>query len=41
MEQRFHEDLENTKPVSYEDWKRRPLHLRMLDDFFYRFYKLL
>jgi len=41
MEERFNEDLEHTKPVSYEEWKRRPLHIRMLDDFFYRFHKLL
>ena len=41
MEERFEADLEQTKPVSYEDWRRRPLHQRMLDDFFYRFHKLL
>lgn len=41
MEERFNQDLEHTSPVSYEDWKRRPLHQRMLDDFFYRFHKLL
>lgn len=41
MEERFEVDLEQTKPVSYADWKRRPLHQRMLDDFFYRFHKLL
>ena len=41
MEERFNDDLEQTSPVSYADWKRRPLHQRMLDDFFYRFHKLL
>lgn len=41
MEERFNADLENTRPVSYEEWRRRPLHVRMLDDFFYRFHKLL
>jgi len=41
MEERFDLDLERTKPVSYEEWRRRPLHVRMLDDFFYRFHKLL
>ena len=41
MEDRFNQDLEHAKPVSYEEWKRRPLHVRMLDDFFYRFHRLL
>ena len=41
MEDRFNEDLEHTTPVSYEEWRRRPLHVRMLDDFFYRFHRLL
>jgi hypothetical protein len=41
MEDRFNEDLEHAKPVSYEEWRRRPLHARMLDDFFYRFHRLL
>jgi cardiolipin synthase len=41
MEERFNEDLAHAKPVSYEEWRRRPLHARMLDDFFYRFHKLL
>jgi len=41
MEERFNEDLEHAKPVSYEEWRRRPLHVRMLDDFFYRFHRLL
>ena len=41
MEDRFKEDLEHTTPVSYEEWRRRPLHVRMLDDFFYRFHRLL
>ncbi len=41
MEERFNQDLETASPVSHEDWKRRPLHQRMLDDFFYRFHKLL
>jgi cardiolipin synthase len=41
MEQRFTEDLANTKPVSYAEWRDRPLSARMLDDFFYRFHKLL
>jgi cardiolipin synthase len=41
MEDRFNEDLEHTKLVSYEEWRRRPLHVRMLDDFFYRFHRLL
>ena len=41
MEERFNVDLERTEPVTYEDWRRRPLHQRMLDDFFYRFHKLL
>ena len=41
MEQRFIEDLERTRPVSYDEWRLRPLHVRMLDDFFYRFHKLL
>ena len=41
MEDRFNEDLEHTMPVSYEEWRRRPLHVRMLDDFFYRFHRLL
>jgi len=41
MEDRFNEDLEHAKPVSYEEWRRRPLHVRMLDDFFYRFHRLL
>lgn len=41
MEQRFQEDLANAKRVSYEEWRCRPLSSRMLDDFFYRFHKLL
>jgi cardiolipin synthase len=41
MEDRFNEDLEHAKPVSYDEWRRRPLHVRMLDDFFYRFHRLL
>jgi cardiolipin synthase len=41
MEDRFNQDLEHAKPVSYEEWRRRPLHVRMLDDFFYRFHRLL
>jgi len=41
MEQRFTEDLANTEPVSYAEWRDRPLSARMLDDFFYRFHKLL
>jgi cardiolipin synthase len=41
MEERFDLDLEHAKPVSYDEWRRRPLHVRMLDDFFYRFHKLL
>ncbi len=41
MEERFREDLGRTRPVSYDEWRRRPLHQRMLDDFFYRFHKLL
>jgi cardiolipin synthase len=41
MEDRFNEDLEHTRPVSFEEWRRRPLHVRMLDDFFYRFHRLL
>ncbi len=41
MEERFTEDLEYAEPVSYEEWRRRPLHVRMLDDFFYRFHRLL
>jgi len=41
MEERFNLDLEHAKPVSYEEWRRRPLHVRMLDDFFYRFHRLL
>jgi cardiolipin synthase len=41
MEDRFNEDLEHAKPVSYEEWRRRPLHVRVLDDFFYRFHRLL
>ncbi|MBW2546571.1 MAG: cardiolipin synthase ClsB [Deltaproteobacteria bacterium] len=41
MEDRFNEDLEHAKPVSYDEWRRRPLHERMLDNFFYRFRRLL
>jgi cardiolipin synthase len=41
LEERFNEDLQQTKPVSYEEWRRRPLRVRMLDDFFYRFHRLL
>ncbi|MFZ1866033.1 MAG: phospholipase D-like domain-containing protein, partial [Polyangiales bacterium] len=41
MEQRFAEDLANTKPVSYAEWRDRALSARMLDDFFYRFHKFL
>jgi cardiolipin synthase len=41
MEERFHQDLRRTIPVSHDQWRRRPLHQRMLDDFFYRFHKLL
>jgi phosphatidylserine/phosphatidylglycerophosphate/cardiolipin synthase-like enzyme len=41
LEDRFDQDLERTKPIVYEAWKRRPLLVRMLDDFFYRFHKLL
>ena len=41
MEDRFNEDLEHTRPVSLEEWRRRPLHVRMLDEFFYRFHRLL
>ena len=41
ISRRFNEDLEHTTPVSYEEWRRRPLHVRMLDDFFYRFHRLL
>ena len=29
------------RPVSYDAWRRRPLHVRMLDSFFYRFRRLL
>jgi len=41
MEERFDKDLESAKPVSYEEWRARPLYLRLLDDFCYRFHKLL
>ncbi len=41
MEDRFDQDLEHAKPVSYEEWKRRPVLVRVLDDFFYRFHRLL
>jgi cardiolipin synthase len=41
MEERFNEDLANATPVSYDEWRRRPMHVRMLDDFFYRFHRLL
>ena len=41
LEDRFNQDLERAKPIVYEEWKRRPLLVRMLDDFFYRFHKLL
>jgi len=41
MEERFHQDLGRTTVVSHDAWRRRPLHQRMLDDFFYRFHKLL
>ena len=41
MEERFNADLEHAKPVSYEEWRRRPWHIRLLDDFFYRFHRLL
>lgn len=41
MEQRFNEDLEQAKPISYEQWRRRPLLIRMLDRFFYLFRKML
>ncbi|MDH3624928.1 MAG: phospholipase D-like domain-containing protein [Myxococcales bacterium] len=41
MEQRFNEDLEQAKPISYEEWRRRPLLVRMLDSFFYLFRKML
>ena len=41
MEARFNEDLERSKPVRYEDWRRRPRGQQVLDDFFYRFHKLL
>ncbi len=41
MERRFAEDLANTKPVSLPEWRNRPLPARVLDDFFYRFHKLL
>jgi cardiolipin synthase len=41
MEDRFNEDLLHTNPISYERWRRRPLYVRMLDSFFYRFRRLL
>lgn len=41
IEERFNLDLAHAKPVSYEEWRRRPWHVRMLDDFFYRFHRLL
>jgi len=41
MEERFNKDLAYATPVSYEQWRRRPVHVRMLDDFFYRFHRLL
>ncbi|MGB5810856.1 MAG: cardiolipin synthase [Polyangiales bacterium] len=41
MERRFHEDLAQAEAISYEHWKRRPLHIRVLDRFFYLFRKML
>lgn len=41
METRFNEDLSQAHLVSYEQWRRRPLHVRMLDNFFYLFRRLL
>ena len=41
MERRFAQDLGNTKAVSHSEWRARPISARMMDDFFYRFHKLL
>lgn len=41
MERRFHEDLASAEPVSYSQWKRRPVWVRVLDRFFYSFRKML
>lgn len=41
MKQQFKRDLANAKPVSLEEWRDRSVGARMLDDFFYRFHKLL
>lgn len=41
MEWRFEEDLAHAKPVSYEQWRRRPWVVQMLDRFFYSFRKML
>ncbi|MDH3727365.1 MAG: phospholipase D-like domain-containing protein [Myxococcales bacterium] len=41
MERRFNEDLEQAKPISYAQWRRRPLLVRVLDRFFYLFRKML
>jgi len=41
MEQRFNEDLQQAERISYEQWRRRPLFVRVLDRFFYLFRKML
>ena len=41
LEERFYEDLRRCKPVDYARWRARPLQSRLLEDFFYRFRRLL
>ncbi|MEM7138955.1 MAG: cardiolipin synthase [Myxococcota bacterium] len=41
LERQFNEDLALAHEVSYDDWKRRPVAIRMLDRLFYMFRKML
>ena len=41
LERQFHDDLADAHEVSYEAWKRRPWLIRVLDQFFYSFRKML
>ena len=41
LEQQFEADLSRCKPIDYESWRDRAIQDRLLDNFFFRFRKLL
>jgi cardiolipin synthase len=41
LEQQFRADLERCEPIDYETWRDRAIQERLLDNFFFRFRKLL